>query len=106
MKDLQNKIQALKHSPAKEGEITDKMEELKAQSELLEIEKKAFEDLEFQQLESQAHDEELKEELAQEIECFKETIAQRQVRFMYFLCMSFLYLIAMKVYFKLCDPRI
>lgn len=69
----------MKHSPIKETEIADKMEELKAQSELLEIEKKAFEDLEFQQLESQAHDEELKEELAQEIECFKETIAQRQV---------------------------
>lgn len=79
MKDLQNKLQALKHSPTKENEIADKVEELKAQSELLEIEKKAFEDLEFQQLESQAHDEEIKEELAQEIECFKETIAQRQV---------------------------
>ena len=79
VKDLQNKLQAMKHSPAKESEIDDKVEELKAQSDLLEIEKKAFEDLEFQQLESQAHDEELKEELAQEIECFKETIAQRQV---------------------------
>lgn len=81
VKDLQNKIQAMKHSPTKESEIADKVEELKAQSDLLEIEKKAFEDLEFQQLESQAHDEELKEELAQEIECFKETIAQRQVSF-------------------------
>lgn len=69
----------MKRSSTKEVEIADKLEELKAQSDLLEIERKAFEDLEFQQLESQAHEEEERDELAQEIECFKETIAQRQV---------------------------
>lgn len=79
VKNLQNQIHNMKLSSSKESEISDKLEELKAQSDLLEIERKVFEDLEFQQLESQAHDEEEREELAQEIECFKETIAQRQV---------------------------
>lgn len=81
VQSLQNQIHSMKLSSAKESEISDKLEELKAQTDLLEIERKAFEDLEFQQLESQAHEEEEKEELAQEIECFKETIAQRQVNF-------------------------
>lgn len=79
VQSLQNQIHSMKHGSVKESEIEDKLEELKAQSDLLEIERKAFEDLEFQQLESQAHEEEEREELAQEIECFKETIAQRQV---------------------------
>ncbi|XP_054719205.1 LOW QUALITY PROTEIN: pleckstrin homology-like domain family B member 1 [Uloborus diversus] len=79
VEDLQNEIHLMKLNVLNESDISNKLTELKAQSELLEIERKAFEDLEFQQLESQAHEEEEKDELAQEIECFKETIAQRQI---------------------------
>ncbi|XP_035212109.1 pleckstrin homology-like domain family B member 1 isoform X2 [Stegodyphus dumicola] len=79
VEDLQNELHSIQPNSINEAEITSKLHELQAQSELLDIERKAFEDLEFQQLESQAHEEEEKEELSQEIECFKETIAQRQI---------------------------
>lgn len=106
VQDLQSQIHNMKRGgSAKNSEIADKLEELKAQSELLEIERKVFEDLEFQQLESQAHDEELKEELAQEVECFKETIAQRQVSLKFILVfqknnkhfLSFIHILFLKV---------
>ncbi|CAL1264466.1 unnamed protein product [Larinioides sclopetarius] len=80
VEDLQNELCAMQHKPLNESELTAKLDELKAQSELLEIERKGFEDLEFQQLEFQAHEEEEKDQLSQEIECFKETIAQRQIQ--------------------------
>ncbi|GFQ79212.1 pleckstrin homology-like domain family B member 1 [Trichonephila clavata] len=80
VEDLQNELCAMQHKPLNQAELTAKLDELKAQSELLEIERKGFEDLEFQQLEFQAHEEEEKDEINQEIECFKETIAQRQMQ--------------------------
>nr|XP_042902410.1 pleckstrin homology-like domain family B member 1 isoform X1 [Parasteatoda tepidariorum]XP_042902411.1 pleckstrin homology-like domain family B member 1 isoform X1 [Parasteatoda tepidariorum]XP_042902412.1 pleckstrin homology-like domain family B member 1 isoform X1 [Parasteatoda tepidariorum] len=79
VEDLQNELLCIQHKSLHESEISSKLNELKAQSELLDIERKAFEDLEFQQLESQAHEEDERELLNQELECCKETIAQRQI---------------------------
>lgn len=74
----------MQHKSLLQSDLNLKLDELKAQSELLEIERKAFEDLEFQQLEFQAHQEEEKDILNQEIECFQETIGQRQVKYCFF----------------------
>ncbi|GIY82986.1 kinesin-like protein unc-104, partial [Caerostris extrusa] len=57
-----------------------KIQQQEKMVEDLQNELKAFEDLEFQQLEFQAHEEDEKDKLTQEIECFKETISQRQIQ--------------------------
>lgn len=61
-------------------EETEMLETLKAQHEAVEAERKAFEDIEFHQMEAEAHREAEREELSKEVAEQRERIAAREVK--------------------------